>query len=163
MKTISLENIHTSIASNSLVKELIEKVGENDLIINIAYTDYGGTFFDKIVIAYFNKFHPENIISEKTSWNGENAFIFGVLAKELNEETKKYPLGFEDIEDFYFEMEYEMVRETATDICRDMEIGDIDVVIDYLSNYGNTEPNYIDYDEFDLKEYLNREGIQIVG
>lgn len=45
MKTISLENIHTSIASNSLVEELIEKVGEN-------------------------------------------AFIFGKLAKELNEEME---------------------------------------------------------------------------
>lgn len=39
--------------------------------LNFAYTDYGGSFLD------------ENIVHEKTSWNGENAFIFGEPAKEL--------------------------------------------------------------------------------
>lgn len=53
--------------------------------VNFAYTDYGGSFLDKVIISYFKEYYQENIVHEKTSWNGENAFIFGEPAKELYE------------------------------------------------------------------------------
>lgn len=67
---------YTYVASESLVQEAKEKHS------NI-YLDYGGSFLDKVIISYFKEYYQENIVHEKTSWNGENAFIFGEPAKEL--------------------------------------------------------------------------------
>lgn len=90
------------------LKELA-KSKQSDIYINFAYTDYGGDFFDRIAIAYFKENHPDNIVYESTSWNGENAYIFGEIAKEFKEETDNYLLGFESIEEYYCEKEQEML------------------------------------------------------
>lgn len=90
------------------LKELA-KSKQSDIYINFAYTDYGGDFFDRVAIAYFKENHPDNIVYESTSWNGENAYIFGEIAKEFKEATDNYLLGFEDIEDYYYEKEQEML------------------------------------------------------
>lgn len=66
-------------------------------------------FFDRVAIAYFKENHPDNIVYESTSWNGENAYIFGEIAKEFKEATDNYLLGFENIEDYYWEKEQEML------------------------------------------------------
>lgn len=92
------------------LKELA-KSKQSDIYINFAYTDYGGDFFDRVAIAYFKENHPDNIVYESTSWHGENAYIFGEIAKEFKEATDNYLLGFEDIEDYYYEKEQEMLDE----------------------------------------------------
>ena len=74
---------YTYIASESLVQ--VAKNKHSDIYLNFAYTDYGGSFLDKVIISYFKEYYPGNIVHEKTSWNGENAFIFGEPAKELYE------------------------------------------------------------------------------
>lgn len=78
---VDFSSKYTYIASESLVQEAKSK--HSNIYLNFAYTDYGGSFLDKVVISYFKKYYPENIVYERTSWNGENAFILGEPAKEL--------------------------------------------------------------------------------
>lgn len=90
------------------LKELA-KSKQSDIYINFAYTDYGGDFFDRVAIAYFKENYPDNIVYESTEWNGENAYIFGEIAKKFKEETDNYLLGFENMEDYFQEKEQEML------------------------------------------------------
>ena len=76
-KVTNLKDTNQFYASEDLLNELKEKIKENDTIINFAYTDYGGDFFDKVCIKYFSEKYPNNIVKENTSYYGENAFIFG--------------------------------------------------------------------------------------
>lgn len=87
---------------------LLERAKEvcPNVFVNLAYTAYGGTFFDNCLIQYFKEFHPESIIFESTSWNGENAFVFGEMAQKLIDETKDYILGFENFEDYFMDKKY---------------------------------------------------------
>lgn len=158
-KIVNFGDKRTYCASESLVEEAKEK--NSNFYLNFAYTNYGGTFFDKVVIAYFKENHPESIVYEETSWNGENAFIFGNAAKEFVEESNYYLLGFEDIEDFYFSLEMDMIIEAANDFyeCnKDLFIIEkyeaVDLITEYLEGY-HVEPNYVDYCESDLEAYLN--------
>lgn len=112
-KNVNPEDRRQCYATEFLAMEAKDK--NSDYYLNIAYTDYGGDFFDKVVIAYFKEKHPESIVYENTSFNGENAFIFGNVAKEFAEESSRYLLGFEDMEDFYYSMEAEIVAESAAD------------------------------------------------
>ena len=99
---------YTYVASESLVQ--VAKDKHSDIYLNFAYTDYGGSFLDKVIISYFKEYYPENIVHEKTSWNGENTFIFGEPAEELYDFIKNgYILWF----DYYTEMEYNMITEEA--------------------------------------------------
>lgn len=112
MTTVNLKDRSTYYASSDLLEQLNAKIKEGDLIVNFAFTDYGGSFFDKVFIEYFLKFHPENIVSENTNWYGKNAFIFGEIVKEFIEESENYPLGFESTEEFFYEMENSVRRDT---------------------------------------------------
>lgn len=78
---------YTYVASESLVQSA--KGNNSDIYLNFAYTDYSGSFLDKVIISYFKEYYPENIVHEEASWNGENAFIFGDIAKELYDFIKK--------------------------------------------------------------------------
>ena len=104
-----LEYIGDAYASDEMVDKLRKKLkikGDslaNKDVISFAYTDYGGDFLDKVAIAYFSEKYPENTIKENSGYGGENAFVFGEPAKEWIETTENYPLGFQDIEDFYYE------------------------------------------------------------
>jgi len=53
---------------------------------------YGGYFFDKVCIAFFAEKFPNSIVKETTYYSGENAFIFGEVAKEFEEITANYLL-----------------------------------------------------------------------
>jgi hypothetical protein len=112
-----LEYVTDAFASGSLMEELKEKLGiETDslgdnYVISFAYTDYGGDFMDKVAIAYFKENYPDNTLVENAGYNGENAYVFGEPAKEWIETTQDYPLGFEDIEDFYYEKTSEQENE----------------------------------------------------
>lgn len=94
-------------ASDSLRAELEGHAADASAfpVVNLAYTDYGGDFFDKVAIAYFIEKHPANILVEKTCYFGQNALVFGEIAATFAEETEKYPLGFEGLEDYYYAAE----------------------------------------------------------
>ena len=94
-------------ASNSLREELVQRAESASAfpVVNLAYTDYGGDFFDIVVMDYFLERHPENIVAEPTSYSGRNAFLFGEVAGRFAEETEKYLLGFDDLEEYCAERE----------------------------------------------------------
>lgn len=147
----------TYIASESLVQEAKSK--HSDIYLNFAYTDYGGSFLDKVVISYFKKYYPENIVYERTSWNGENAFILGESAKELYDLIKTgYILDFDYLEQYYTEMEYNMMTEEAQRYINDNGLGNelYNIVCEWLIENSHIEPNFLDYSEIDLNEYLQK-------
>lgn len=154
---VDFASISTYVASESLVQEAKDK--HSDIYLNFAYTDYGGSFLEKVIISYFKEYYPENIVHEKTSFNGENAFIFGEPAKKLYNLMKVYNvLGFDDLEDYYTEMEYNMITEEAQQYIDDNGISNdlLDIVYEWIGENSRLEPNFVDYSEIDLNEYLQK-------
>lgn len=154
---VDFSSKYTYIASENLVQEAKSK--HSDIYLNFAYTDYGGSFLEKVIISYFKEYYPENIVHEKTSFNGENAFIFGEPAKELYNLMKVYNvLGFDDLEDYYTEMEYNMITEEAQQYIDDNGISNdlLDIVYEWIGENSRLEPNFVDYSEIDLNEYLQK-------
>ncbi len=108
-------------ASSALASEAVERSSDNDCIgtgnfLNFAYTDYGGYFLDIVFIDYFLEHYPENIVTEYTCYWGRNAIIFNTeknpdLISRFTSETENYILGFESVEDFYSEKEFEVFSE----------------------------------------------------
>lgn len=158
MEAVNFDNKRTYCASESLVLEAKEK--NSSFYLNFAYTDYGGTFLDKVVITYFKKNHPESIVYEKTSWHGENAFIYGDLAIDFAREYSCYLLGFEEIEDLYYSMRSAMIAESAKDFYKwkeDLFLVEKDIAIDSIMEYledCSIQPNMVDYCETRLIDYL---------
>lgn len=147
----------TYVGSESLVQEAKSK--HSDIYLNFAYTDYGGSFLDKVIISYFKEYYPENIVHEKTSWNGENAFVFGEPAKELYDFIKTgYILGFDCLEQYYTETNYNIIADTAQQYINDNGLDNelYDIVCEWLIENSYIEPNFLDYLETDLNEYLQK-------
>lgn len=156
---VDFSSKNTYIASESLVQEAKSK--HSDIYLNFAYTDYGGSFLDKVVISYFKECYPENIVHEKTSWNGENAFIFGEPAKELYDFIKTgYILGFDCLGQYYTETTYNIIADTAQQYIDDNGLDNelYDIVCEWLTENSYIEPNFVDYSEIDLNEFLQKNG-----
>lgn len=154
---VDFASISTYVGSESLVQEVKDK--HSDIYLNFAYTDYGGLFLDKVIISYFKEYYQENIVHEKTSQNGENAFIFGEPAKELYNLMKvDNVLGFDDLEDYYTEMEYNMITEEAQQYIDDNGISNdlLDIVCEWMINNSHVEPNFVDYSEVELNDFLQK-------
>jgi hypothetical protein len=103
------------------LREELSKLGlkDNDIVINFAYSDYGGDFFDRVAIEYLQKHYPENILVENTCYYGKNAILYGQIAKEFIDANIHYPLGFEGLEDFYYQKENEAQEIAYTDILKE--------------------------------------------
>lgn len=165
MKKVDLKNRKTFYASDHLITEL-EARQPIGTILNFAYTDYGGTFFDKVVIKYFNEKHPEFIVSESTGWNGENAFLFGPIANEFYEATERYLLGFGDMEEYFYDMEY---NETQTawnnllDSIQDCGTFDRDAVLcelnEHFAGYFSVTTQGLDFSEERVLDHLFEKGL----
>lgn len=156
---VDFSSKQTYVASESLLQEAKGK--HSDIYLNFAYTDYGGSFLDKVIISYFKEYYPENIVHEKTSWNGENAFIFGEPAKELHDLIKTgYILGFDCLGQYYTETNYNIIADTAQQYINDngLDNGLYDIVCEWLIENSHIEPNFLDYSETDLNEYLQKNG-----
>lgn len=65
-------------------------------------------------------------------------------------------LGFDDLEDYYTEMEYNMITEEAQQYIDDNGISNdlLDIVYEWIGENSRLEPNFVDYSEIDLNEYL---------
>lgn len=147
----------TYVASESLVQEAKGK--HSDIYLNFAYTNYGGSFLDKVIISYFKENYPENIVHERTSWNGENAFIFGEPAKELYDFIKNgYILGFDCLDQYYTEMEYNMITAEAQQYINDNGLSNelLDIVCEWLVDNSRMEPTFVDYSEVELNEFIQK-------
>lgn len=153
-------------ASDTLMEELATCDTGRGRVVNVAFTDYGGEFFDKVLIAYFAAKHPANIIKENTSYNGQNAFIFGDIVPAFEEETDRYILGFEDLEEFYVFKAFEEYTK-AIDYILNEELGkytfDLEAAREWLreemeGNYNITTQG-VDYCTSSLLEKMEKDGI----
>lgn len=143
-------------ASESLIEEALEK--ESELYINLAYTDYGGTLLDKLLITYLTSIKA-CILVESTSWYGKNAIVFGATAKEL----KKYidngnVLDYMYFDDYYYTKENEQREIAADNYIEENDIPECKrlIVYDYFDNC-TVHTFGVDYSETYLQELLNNE------
>lgn len=156
---VDFSSKQTYVASESLLQEAKDK--HSDIYLNFAYTDYGGSFLDKVIISYFKEYYPENIVHEKTSWNGENAFVFGEPAKELYELIiTGNILDFDYLGQYYTETKYNIIADTVQQYINDNGLDNelYDIVCEWLTENSHIEPNFLDYSETDLNEYLQKNG-----
>lgn len=142
-------------------EELIEEVLQNksDVYINVSYTDYGGTFMHKCLIDYISENYPQNIIKELTSWNGENAFIFGDVAKDIKEslDNKSFPY-WDNFCDYFTEREEEEKRKCANEYIQENDIikeREKEVIYDFFFDNSNVCTFGVDYCETDITNALN--------
>ena len=164
-----VKKISDGFASESLRDgaDLANRLAKGETVVNFAYTDYGGDFFDKVAIAYFKEKYPDNIVSETTSYSGENGLLFGDVAKEFLEEFQRYPLGFEDMEELYSKMQSEQEDESFKFFVDDELKGkyeyDEQKVMDWLrENKGgmyHIEPNALDFSYSELIKDLEEAGM----
>lgn len=70
---------YTYVASESLVQEAKEK--HSNIYLNFSYTNYGGSFLDKVIISYFKEYYPENIVHEKQHGTVRTRLFLGNLQK----------------------------------------------------------------------------------
>lgn len=161
-----ITTIDDVIASADLIAEAEAKMGEDTMVLNFAYTDYGGDFFDKVAIKFFEENYPDNIVVENTAYSGQNAIVFGEPAREFAEVSERYLLGFDNIEDYYYEMQYEQEREDFENFLDDLKDDDYEVkpeAIDWLienrTGYYSMLPSGLDFNYSDLEKELVNEGL----
>ncbi|MES2382435.1 MAG: hypothetical protein V4538_15415 [Bacteroidota bacterium] len=158
MKQVTNLNERTQyFASDNLLSELQSKIKENDIIVNFAFTDYGGDFFDKVCCKYFAENNPDNFIKESTYYYGENGFLFGEVAREFLEVTENYLLGFNDIESFYCEMENEEREAGIKFFIEGLDTDKYEIsaeipsdFYEYVEDYCNVLTSGLDYSESDM-------------
>lgn len=114
---------------------------------------------DKVIISYFKENYPENIVYEKTSWKGENAFVFGEPAKKLYELIiAGNILDFYYLGQYYTEMEYNMITAEAQQYINDNGLSNeqLDIVCEWLVDNSRMEPTFVDYSEVELNEFIQK-------
>lgn len=153
------------ISTPELKDSVREKISEGEEVLSFSYTDYGGDFFDKVGIEYFIKHYPDNIVWEHTIYSGKNGIIFGDVVKEFKEEYESYPLGFDDIESFFYEMTNEVEHEDFTRFIEDIKseyvVSDecMNWLIDNKSGYYSITTQGLDFCYSDLIKELESEGL----
>jgi hypothetical protein len=162
MKTYTKQEVKNGagFSSQDLRDQILDAMKEDEIVINFAYTDYGGDFFDKIVCEYFQD--KEDFLVEDTSYYGQNGWLLGKTAKTFNEVSQYYLLGYEDIEDFYYNRQYEEETKGFQMFLEDLEKYDSykiqDTALDFLlenrSGYYNVLTTGVDFSSSELEEYL---------
>jgi len=119
MELLKVEEILTkSIASDELKSDVIEYLKKHNLnyVIHGTFTDYGGSVIDKIYFLYFKKYRKElkkdgfKLFYELTIYDGANFFIIfknDEEALKFNDRLDEYLLFFDNIEEFYSNLEFE--------------------------------------------------------
>lgn len=152
----TLSNCNEYWATDSLIERAKEKVGMNERILAVSYTDYGGTFYDKCLIAYIKENYPNNIITETTFYFGENAFIFGDVLEleDFDSEGFTYSWDFEQY--LYSATQAQIGEECSNIIANNPEYANYqDVIKDFLDN-SRVETFGIDYSEREFNEYIEK-------
>jgi hypothetical protein len=124
MEFLTKEQLKERFSKRYELEEDLERMTPDDICLQLSFSDYAGDTVDQAYIGYFEKNYKKQlgktIFIDSTKYNGENCFVFGELAKKIQEETENYPLGFENVEDFYSEMEYKAYYKTLKDIRKDL-------------------------------------------
>lgn len=149
----------TDLFNESICAELPK--GSNVLYAH--YTDYGGSFISKVLIAYFEESYPDNIVTSNLSYNGKEAVIFGDVVEELREcDKRKYLAGFEGLEEFMLEYMDNMIAEECDRIIEERFSDRSEVerrgIYIALSDYFHENAGFVtfglDYSESGLEEYI---------
>lgn len=140
-----------------------ERLPKGSEVLFVHYSDYGGTFLGKMLIAYFEDAYPQNIISSDLSYNGKEAVIFGDVVEELKKcEKRKYMAGFDGLEEFIIEYQDNMIAEEAdriiaerfADCSEDEKSGIYMALSEYFHETARFDTFGLDYSESDLEKYI---------
>lgn len=113
------------------IKELrAQGLKDTDIIVNFAYTDYGGNFIDNVFIEYFENKNSHCFKVQDTVYYGKNAILWGKEAQEVKAQSQNYILGYEDIENFYLQKENEAVDKGIIDFLGDYKKENEEVLTD---------------------------------
>lgn len=144
-------------------ERISEELPKGSEVLYVHYSDYGGSFLGKMLMAYFEKEYPENIISDNLSYNGKEAVIFGDVVEELKKcEKRKYMAGFDCLEDFILDYEDKMVAEECDRIVKERfsdrsedERSSIYMALnEYFHETARFDTFGLDYSESDLEKYI---------
>jgi hypothetical protein len=160
-------DLNDAFASDELKDLLNSRMKQGDPIVAFAYTDYGGDFFDKVAIEYFKEHHPENIVVERTAYNGQNGIVFGEPASEFLEAYESYLLGYENMEEYYYQMEGEQTEDDFEFFLRDLSsYGGYKVseramewLLENKGGYYSMTTQGLDFSSSDLERELLEEGL----
>lgn len=147
----------------NFMKEKIADFPNNQKLLPLAITDYGGDFFDYAVIRYCAENNIRDFWYEETIWNGYNAFL--VITDDQLKATNWYILDiFEDFEEFYYNLEYNIIQDEISRLFSEspsLRFYSRDVMHDVLAHYGHIIHNgQLDYDfDFIVKECQRRNGM----
>lgn len=157
------------IATDSLFADAKKRGG---IALNVAYTNYGGTFIEKCIVSFMKERYPEHILYEETSWDGENAFIFGEIVEIIQD---KGFLGVDGFEDYFLDKRYKLVSETADELYEDWtrdqekELTEKEekeckrLIQESLEYFGHCETFGFDFYEPDIREYIMGQDSYIAG
>ena len=166
MKTMTFKDLKNG--DGYLSYETREKLNlkDSDLVVNFAYTDYGGDFFDRVCIQYFEENYSDIFVSEHTACYGKNGVLFGDISAQFIEATENYLLGFEDIEEYYCEKEREAEEESFSRFLKDENFKDFDNCFEWLCEnkggyYSILPSGDVDFSYIDLKNELIEEGFSV--
>jgi hypothetical protein len=112
------------------------------------------------------KYYPKNIVVENTIYGGKNAFVFGKPATEWLEVTPNYLLGFDDIENYYYERQNEEEMRGFEDFLNDLRMSyqfDKEEVMDWLmenrGGYYSVTTQGLDFSTEDLIDELEDQAL----
>ena len=151
-KIININGVESYYASEQLANELTA-LNPNGVVINLAYTDYGGSILDKLLISYLLEEGSKDIIVEQTSWNGQNAFVYGRTAQEIFDcITNGYVLGFDNLEEYYCDKKNEAINE----VINRLQIDEYkrELAYEYLSENSSLETFGLDFCESELFDFI---------
>lgn len=132
-------------------------------VLYVHYSDYGGSFLGKMIIAYFEETYPDNIVTSNLSYNGKEAVIFGDVVEELREcDKRKYIAGFDGLEEYILEYMDNMIAEECNRIIKerfsDCSEGERHGIYMGLSDCLHAVARFdtfgLDYSERDLEKYI---------
>jgi hypothetical protein len=169
------ELISDAIASEELKEKAKKKIKQGDAILSVsygkfrtyAYTDYGGDFGDKVLIEYFKKNYPKNIVFESAAYNGQNAILFGKPVEEFKKLDSAW--DFEDSESFYLDLQSEVEEKEFKEFVKHLKYKKYKVspkTLDWLlqnrSGYYHMrtfQPFGLDFNSEELENELIEEGL----
>ena len=151
-KDIQKRNYTASYEFEEILLKHTENMQDEDIIIYMAYTDYGGSTIDQCYIEYIQNKYPDKILVEDTNYYGKNAFILDkALAQEINNQLQNCILGFEEVEEFYCKLEYEAKSKVIEQLINDNNFKKVDFelayvlvseYIDFPSSFDNPDCDY---------------------
>lgn len=144
-------------------ESICDELPKGSKVLYVHYSDYGGSIMGKMLIEYFKRDYPENIIHDKLSYNGEEAVIFGDVVEELRECYERgYLAGFDGLEEFMIEFEDNMIAEECDRIITERfadrsedEKGGIYIALsEYFHEVARFDTFGLDYSVDDLEKYI---------